>query len=76
MGDDRRSGLRSALDDLRRGLRSALGLDEPEFELVDELLGRSRIDHCRRHGAPRGGPRLTGRRNHRPSRPSHLVVVK
>lgn len=74
MGDDSRRGLRAAYDDLRRGLRSALGLEEPEFELVDELLGRSRIDRCGCHGAPRGGPRLTGRRNHRPS--SHLVVVK
>ena len=74
MGDDSRRGPRSALEDLRRGLRSALGLEEPEVELIDELLGRSRMDHRRRHGAPRGGPRLTGRR--RPSGPSHLVLVK
>ena len=74
MGDDTRSGLRSALDDLSGGLRSALGLEERQPHLIDELLGDRVGGHRRHQGAVRDRVRTAPRR--RRSGPSPLVVVK
>ncbi len=77
MGEDTRSALRSALGDLRGGLRSALGLEEPQLELIDELLEGRGAGHRGRHGvAARDRLRTTPCRKRPRSGPNPLVVVK